>query len=307
MKMRNYNVITLGEALIDYIPTSNKICGNYQSVVGGAPLNVAIGLSRLTDKIAMISRVGQDPLGKEIVRTLNIAGIDCSMIQCDPQCNTPVTIVLPNSCDMMRYIIYRENSADCALSIDEIPENVFSDTHVLHIGTLLCTAEKSRRTTEFALQKAKIGNTKISLDVNMRPGCWRSKKQMVDATLWLAEAADIIKMTRGEACSLGVDINNYVKQRKIVLLTDGAEDVYAYWNGYVIVQSVPKVPIVDVTGAGDAFMAAFLYGYVEVLKSGVSITKQDIKACLMLAVRAGSLAVQRHGAYESYPAKEELY
>ena len=266
--MRSYNIITLGEALIDYIPISDSICGNYKSVVGGAPLNVAIGLSRLTDKVAMISRVGQDPLGKEIVRTLSLAGIDCSMIQYDTKRNTPVTIVLPNSSDMMRYVIYRENSADSALDIDEIPQNVLSDTYVMHVGALLCSSEKSKRTTELVIKKAKEGNAKISLDVNLRPGCWSSEKQMVDATLRLVEEADIIKMTRDEACLLGVNIDSCIKQDKIFVLTDGSKDACAYWNGHVIVESVPKVPVVDVTGAGDAFMSAFLCHYVNIQKSG---------------------------------------
>jgi fructokinase len=68
--MKKYSVITLGESLIDFIPLTDLVSGKYKAAVGGAPLNVAIGLSRLLDHVAMITRVGNDPIGLEIIKTL---------------------------------------------------------------------------------------------------------------------------------------------------------------------------------------------------------------------------------------------
>lgn len=304
--MKKYNAITLGEALIDYIPLNHEVCGEYKAAVGGAPLNVAVGLSRLTNNIGMIARVGADPLGKEIIATLEKKGIDCSFVQIDQKRHTPVTIVLPNASDMVRYIIYRDNTADNGLDMNEIPVSLFSDTYIFHVGTLLSATKETERTVLEALQLAKEGGAKISLDVNLRVGCWNSSDEMIRATRVLIEQADIIKATKTELEVLGLNLEQYVPHGKVFLVTDGSKEAYAYWKHHVISQAVPQVTVVDVTGAGDAFMSAFLFKYIEYMKAGEELDEVRLSKCLAVGVKAGSHAVQTYGAHESYPAKEEL-
>lgn len=304
--MKKYNAITLGEALIDYIPLNEEVCGEYKAAVGGAPLNVAVGLSRLTSNIGMITRVGADPLGREIIATLEKEGIDCSFVQVDQKRHTPVTIVLPNASDMVRYIIYRNNTADNGLDMNEIPISLFSNTYVFHVGTLLSATQGTERTVLKALQLAKEGGATISLDVNLRVGCWISRDEMIRATLVLMEQADVIKATKTELEILGINYERYVQHGKVLLVTDGSKEAYAYWKHHVISQKVPRVKAVDVTGAGDAFMSAFLYRYIEYMKAGEELNEERLSKCLVVGVKAGSHAVQTYGAHESYPAREEL-
>lgn len=124
--MKKYDVVALGEALIDYIPQDGKVCGQYRASVGGAPLNVSIGIAKLSGNTALIARVGDDPLGYTIIRTLQEKKVNTSLIQIDRSRNTPVTIVFPDSSDMQRYIIYRKDGSDSALVLDEISGEVLA-------------------------------------------------------------------------------------------------------------------------------------------------------------------------------------
>lgn len=303
---KKYTAISMGEALVDFIPLDSEVCGKYKAVVGGAPLNVAVGLARLTEGVGLIARVGEDPLGGEILATLEGEGVDCSFVQRDKKRHTPITVVLPNAADTMRYIIYRENTADNAIDLEKVPPSLFSSTYVFHVGTLLSATEKMEQTVLKALQLAKQGGSKISLDVNLRLGCWASKEDMVRATLVLMEHADIIKATKAELDMLNINLEDYIKRDKVLLVTDGSRTAYAYWRHHVVAEPVPSMPAVDVTGAGDAFMSAFLYSYTELLKAGLELDEARLSRCLTFGVRAGSFAVQKYGAHTSFPTKREL-
>ena len=305
--MKKYDCLALGEALIDYIPTEQKICGQYKSAVGGAPLNVAMGFGKLGGKTALISRVGHDPLGAEIIRTLKDGHVDSAMVQVDHERHTPVTIVLPDTEDMMRYIIYRENCADSALEPAEIPEGIFTETYVLHTGVLLCAFPHTAETVKKIVGDAKRQGALISLDVNMRIWCWQSTEKMVAESMELAEMSDIIKLTHEEAEMMKLPVESCAKEGKLILVTNGAEDVRIYWRGQLFKKPVEQVRVVDVTGAGDAFMSAFLYQYISYLKSGAEIGPGEIDRCTDIAVRAGCHAVQTLGAHSSYPTYEDIF
>ncbi len=304
--MKKYDVVTMGEALIDFVPKEDSISGTYKATVGGAPFNVAVSVSKLVGKVAMIARVGRDPLGDYVESALEKAGVDCSFVQHDNEKLTPVTIVLPKTTDMMRYIIYRNNGSDSVLDFNEIPSELFSNMHIFHIGILLMASGISAETTRKAVAAAKNGNALVSMDVNLRPGVWKSKEEMIEASWELIPCADIIKMTQEEAKELNFNPKVEAQKNKIILITDGQNDAYLYHNDLVIAEPVPQVEVVDVTGAGDSFMAAFLYAYLVFIKKGNGITKDQLEKCLKVAVYAGSLTVQKYGACESYPSKDQL-
>ena len=293
--MKKYDVVALGEALFDYIPQDGKVCGQYRASVGGAPLNVSIGIAKLSGNTALIARVGDDPLGYTIIRTLQEKKVNTSLIQIDRSRNTPVTIVFPDSSDMQRYIIYRKDGSDSALVLDEISGEVFDQTYVLHTGALLSTTKKSAETVCTIIRKAKEHNVIISLDVNVRIGCWDNRQDLITRTKELMDLADIIKLTSEEVDLLQTDVARYPD--KVLLVTNGDQDVHMYWNHQHIVKGVERVKVVDSTGAGDAFFSAFLYNYVSYLKNGTVICQNEIEKCLEAAILAGKKTVQMVGAW----------
>lgn len=305
--MKKYDVIALGEALIDYIPTGSEVCGGYRAAVGGAPLNLAMGIARLSGSSALIARVGSDPLGREIVNTLTRGAVDCSLIQSDVSRPTTVTVVMPESADDQRYIMYRGDTADNAIVWEEIPDAVFDCTYILHIGALLSTLPERAGEVLEILRKAKQHGAVISFDVNMRPGCWKRTEDMIARSREIFEYCDIIKMTAEEEAQMKLFLLDASRQGKVIVVTDNENTVRAYWNGICMEKPVKKVETIDATGAGDAFFAAFLYEYISNIKTDREIGKKEIERCMEIAMKAGAYAVQNVGAFNSCPTHEVLY
>lgn len=305
-QQKKYDVVTFGEALIDFVPLGENLLGSYKAVVGGAPLNVAIGLSKLVDHVAMITRLGTDPFGDRILQTMLDSRLDHSLVQRDPYRLTPVSIIMPRAVDMLRYVIYRENGADTAIEFSEIPTNIFSSTSIFHAGTLVMSSSVSADTTRKAFSAAHKGGAIVSLDVNLRPGVWKNRNAMIECSRELIEKADIVKMTKDEAGELGFSRSDLLQTGQIVLITNGEHPARLYWNDTEIIVPSHPVKAIDVTGAGDAFMAAFLFKYLQFMSTGSPLDRENLTQCLETAVHAGALCVQRIGGADSFPSRDEV-
>ena len=303
--MKEYSVISLGEALVDFVPVDGTLPGRFNALPGGAPTNVACGLGRLGLSVALIARVGSDPLGRCLLQTLEQYAVDDAYVQIDPQRFTTVTIVMPKSEDMLRYAIYRSGSADGALSFQEIPAELFSHARVLHYGSLCMASESSRQTTLLAIQAAKDHGMMTSVDVNLRPNSWKSGAQMAQEARRLVELSDIVKLTLDEARLLALDMAALTKAGKIVIVTDGANGASIHADGISVSRPAMDVDVLDVTGGGDAFMSAFLYYYTT--HCGTMPLRELLGEALSFCVASSSVAIQRYGGISSLPTLEEIH
>lgn len=303
--MKEYSVISLGEALVDFVPVDGTLPGRFNALPGGAPTNVACGLGRLGLSVALIARIGSDPLGRCLLQTLEQYAVDDAYVQIDPQRFTTVTIVMPKSEDMLRYAIYRSGSADGALSFQEIPAELFSHARVLHYGSLCMASESSRQTTLLAIQAAKDHGMMTSVDVNLRPNSWKSAAQMAQEARHLVELSDIVKLTLDEARLLALDMAALTKAGKIVIVTDGANGASIHADGISVSRPAMDVDVLDVTGGGDAFMSAFLYYYTT--HCGTMPLRELLGEALSFCVASSSVAIQRYGGISSLPTLEEIH
>ena len=303
--MKEYSVISLGEALVDFVPVDGTLPGRFNALPGGAPTNVACGLGRLGLSVALIARIGSDPLGRCLLQTLEQYAVDDAYVQIDPQRFTTVTIVMPKSEDMLRYAIYRSGSADGALSFQEIPAELFSHARVLHYGSLCMASESSRQTTLLAIQAAKDHGMMTSVDVNLRPNSWKSGAQMAQEARHLVELSDIVKLTLDEARLLALDMTALTRAGKIVIVTDGANGASIHADGISVSRPAMDVDVLDVTGGGDAFMSAFLYFYTT--HCGAMPLRELLGEALSFCVASSSVAIQRYGGISSLPTLEEIH
>lgn len=303
--MKEYSVISLGEALVDFVPVDGTLPGRFNALPGGAPTNVACGLGRLGLSVALIARIGSDPLGRCLLQTLEQYAVDDAYVQIDPQRFTTVTIVMPKSEDMLRYAIYRSGSADGALSFQEIPAELFSHARVLHYGSLCMASESSRQTTLLAIQAAKDHGMMTSVDVNLRPNSWKSAAQMAQEARHLVELSDIVKLTLDEARLLALDMAALTKAGKSVIVTDGANGASIHADGISVSRPAMDVDVLDVTGGGDAFMSAFLYYYTT--HCGTMPLRELLGEALSFCVASSSVAIQRYGGISSLPTLEEIH
>lgn len=157
--MKQYDVVALGELLIDFSPYSTNEAGYpvLSANPGGAPANFLAALTKYGCKTAMIGKVGDDTFGRALVRTLEEAGIETRGVLTDPDVFTTLAFVSLDASGNRDFSFARKPGADICLTPEEVDETLISDTKVFHFGTLSMT--DAPHPTPHATQSGWQGNT----------------------------------------------------------------------------------------------------------------------------------------------------
>jgi fructokinase len=305
-------IISLGEALIDFIPKDkNNII--YEKNPGGAPANVAVGLKRLGSNSAFIGKVGADSLGNYLFDKLNQEKVDISNMILTEKEKTALTLVTLDERGERKFEFFVKRSADSLLSKDEIDDTLFKEYKIFHFGSISMINEPSREATKYALDLAIENNMIISYDPNIREGLWEdmnSAKKIIKSVLG---KVNILKLSREELIFLTNEDNlkkaaEQIKNKNdidILLITDGSNGVY-FLNDILIHVPAEKVKVVDTTGAGDTFVAGFLNRINESQVELTKISNEKIKKYCEFANHCSALVVKKQGAMSMLPKREDV-
>ena len=266
------DITALGELLIDYTPAGASERGMplLEQNPGGAPANVLVTASRLGMKTALVARVGQDGQGAFLRRALERENVDLRGLSEDPEVFTTLAFVELLEGGERRFSFARKPGADTRLSPGHIPAGLIEESRVLHLGTLSMTAEPARSATREAVSRAKAAGRLVSLDVNWRPLLWPDEREAVGYMTELLDRADLVKLSEEEALLLTGEREperaaEAVLRRgpRLCAVTLGAEGaLLAAGEKRVRVPAEPG-PVVDTTGAGDAFWGGLLTRFLQ--------------------------------------------
>ena len=310
-----YDVVTLGELLIDFTQNGYSSQGNgmFEANPGGAPGNVLAMLNRLGHKTAFIGKVGEDYFGHLLADTLKEVGIDTKGLVFDKDVRTTLALVHTFPDGDRDFSFYRNPGADMMLTPEEVPEEMFEGTRLFHFGTISMTDEPVRSATMRALELAKKHGCLISFDPNLRPPLWKSmdeaRAQVLEGLGWcqILKISDneIQWLTGCEDFDEGVD---WIRGRfdiPLILVSMGKEGSRAYYGG-AVAEAAPLITIdtVETTGAGDTFCGCVL-SYI--LNHGLEgLTEAELKEMLTFANGAASRITTRKGALKVMPTREEV-
>lgn len=310
---KKYDVIALGELLVDFTMNGKSTQGNsvFEACPGGAPCNVLAMLSKYGKKTSFIGKVGNDTFGTMLEETLKTAGIDTSHLYKDENVNTTLAFVTTLPGGEREFSFYRNPGADMMLTEEDIDEEYIKSGKIFHFGTLSMTHEGARAATKEALYIAKKNDMLISFDPNLRPLLWdtmgNARKQMAYGLTY----CDILKISDNEIQFFtGISdydeaVNRLLEEYHIplVLLTLGKEGSRAYYKGKRTDAAGFKVNSIEATGAGDTFMGAAL---AYILDHDIhNLTDEEIKEMLVKANAAAAIVTTRKGALKSMPEIEE--
>lgn len=278
-------VFVFGEVLFDCFPSGEQ-------VLGGAPFNVAWHLQALGDQPQLVSRVGNDAMGKKIVAAMTDWHMNLSNIQQDDQ--HPTGRVDVNIIDNEPHYDIVADAAYDFITADIT--NIAAPNCILYHGSLALRNEASRHAF---MQLANHMGISTFLDVNLRPPWWQ-KNQLVS---WL-EQARWVKLNEHELALLGFSATSLEQaiadlqssfQLDQVILTRGEQGaIVRASNGELHhVTPEPAEHFIDTVGAGDAFTAIYIHG----LRSGWAIPDT-----LSVAQRFASKIVSLRGATSNDPA-----
>ena len=313
--MRKFDVVALGELLIDFTQNGKSAQGNglFEANPGGAPCNVLAMLNRLGKKTAFIGKVGNDQFGLMLKATLEELGIDAENLLLDDDVPTTLALVHTLEDGDRDFSFYRNPGADMMLTADEVKEEIIADTKIFHFGTLSMTHEGVRSATKKALELAKKHQVLISFDPNLREPLWNSLEEARQQVLYGLQYTDILKISDNEIQWLtgmtdyteGVEKIREIRDIPLILVSMGKEGSRAYYKDLMVeVKPFLQKNTIETTGAGDTFCANVL-NYV--LEHGLeNLAENDLREMLTFANAAASIITTRKGALRVMPSKEEI-
>jgi fructokinase len=283
-------IICYGEVLFDVFPTHRKI--------GGAPLNVALRMASLGINSQIISRVGNDEIGKELVHYIQENGVSTNTIQVDENFATGEVIVQLNNKGSASYTINYPVAWDKIECTPEA-ENAVAAADALIFGSLVCRDEASHQTLLKLINKAKY---KI-FDVNLRAPFY-TKELLID----LMNKADFIKFNDDELYEISAALNSpfhsleqnifYIAEKtnsKHICVTKGSHGAVLYYNEKLYYNSGYKIDVADTVGAGDSFLAGLL---------SKLLMENDPQSAIDFACALGALVAQKEGANPKISGEE---
>ena len=313
-------VLAFGEALIDFVPSergrSLADVESFSRAPGGAPANVAACIVKLGGTAQFAGQLGADAFGDYLVRTLRDIGVGTRWIQRTDAAKTALAFVTLTDAGEREFAFYRDPSADMLFPANQVRAEWFEGDGIFHFGTLSMSHPVSRAATLRAVTLARQAGWLVSFDPNARLELWPSPSAFVDAALAGIEVSDLVKVSEDEHDLLSANGRNpsllLGESAKAVIITRGALGVRLVASGIDVELPGWTVPVVDTTGAGDAFVGAWLYGLAshDVTASRIQsfLLKPDaVRRCLAVANACAALSVTGRGAIPSMPTLADVH
>jgi 5-dehydro-2-deoxygluconokinase len=295
---------------------------SFRKYVGGSATNIAFNTARLGVKSALLTRVGEEQMGRFVRRTLADIGVDVSHVIFDPEHLTPYVLLAIRDIDDFPRIFAYGDAADLALDEDDVdPEFIASSKALLVTGTPLSRAG-SRAASLKAVKAAKEAGTRVVFDLDYRPVFWGVASHEQGGEMFVASE----EVTEGYKSVLP-DCDLVVGTEEEIRIAGGSTDTREALKGIrdlseativlkvgamgaiVLPEEIPddleegvRVPgfpveVFNSVGAGDAFMSGFLSCWLR---------EQPLEECLRLGNACGAIVVSRHGCSPAMPTPEEL-
>lgn len=307
-----FDIIGIGELLIDFTPT--KINGEiyFKDHSGGAPCNMLTMATKLGSKTAFIGKVGKDQFGFKLKQTLDSVGVNTNGLILSEAYPTTLAFVHLDESGDRSFSFYRNHSADVMLEKQDIDYKMIDQTRAFHFGSLSFTTEPSRSTVLEVLAYAKSKGKLITYDPNYRPALWNNDKEAIEGMKLGLKYADIIKVSDEEALLItgektieAAAEKLYQEGIKLVCVTLGEKGSYYHsMTGQGIVDGYPS-KVVDTTGAGDSFFGAVVHTLLAT--DYENLEEKEIINALKIGNAAASIVIENYGGIPSIPEKETVF
>ncbi len=325
---KKYDILTFGRTSIDLY--SNQLGAPFEEIkdlsayVGGSSTNIAVSSGRLGLRTALLTAVGDDQVGKFILRFLEDEGIETKFIPIMPGRRSPAVILGVEPPDRFPLVFYRDNAPDLQIGIDHVLNTHLEDFRAVVLSGNALSSEPSKSSTFFAAEKAGALGLDVFLDLDFRADQWydpRAFGVMVRALLRNVDTAigteeEVLAASFADEASLAVkhqqvsapeiegDIHVAIERLlecgiRTLIVKRGAKgaSIFQKNKAEVVVPGFP-VEVLNLLGAGDAFAGGFLYGCMQGWDHYKSVRMGN--AC-------GAILVTKHGCANFMPDLQTVY
>jgi 5-dehydro-2-deoxygluconokinase len=326
MTNRILDVIAIGRSSVDLygdqVGGPLEMMQSFAKYVGGCPTNIGVGTSRLGLKSAVITRVGDEPMGRFIRQTLAAEGVDVSQVSTDSQRLSALVILGIRDSETFPHIFYREDCADMGLEVENIDAAFIGSAKAIVVTGTHFSKPNVEAASRAAITYAHASNTAVVLDIDYRPVLWGLTGHEAGEERFVANEAVTLRLQ-----SILPDCDLVVGTEEEVHIAGGSTDtrqalqnirdltsaVIALKRGplgcIVYTGEIPEdleqgikgpgfqVQVFNTLGAGDAFMSGFLRGWLR---------DEPWELCCQYANACGAMVVSRHGCAPAIPSWDEM-
>ena len=287
----------------------------FERNAGGAPGNMLVAAARFGRSVAFLGKVGDDMHGRFLKEVLVSEGICTDGMLLDPSVFTTLAFVSLDEFGERTFSFARKPGADTCLRQEELSVELLHNCRVFHFGSISLTSDPVRSATLSALKTAKTAGAVISYDPNFRENLWpdtETARMMIRSVL---QSVDFVKVSEeeleivtGETDAEKACVFLHKKGITCVVVTLGEKGAYISLKGKGVCQSagLNLGPIVDKTGAGDAFWGTFIAEFTEEKIPLSKLKLDDVRRYADCANIAAALSITRRGGIPSMPRREEI-
>ncbi len=275
-RARRFDVSTLGEALLRFSVRPGELLEDaprFDVHVAGSECNVAYALARIGLHASWASVLPRDPLGQRVAVTLQSGGVDLSNVVWRDTGRLGTYFVELSSAPRPSRVTYdRAESVMCLATPDLFAWDSVCDAVVCHLsGITLGISKGAREVARTAIREARARGCRVSLDVNYRALLWtpdeasavvKSLAGQLDLLICRREDADRLFGLEGGVDEVAGGLQELM-QVNAVVVTQGAKPAFARLGSTHWECLSHQVQVVDRVGAGDAFAAGVIWGYLE--------------------------------------------
>ncbi len=314
------DVVCVGESLVDFLPAESgrqvRAVTAWTPSIGGSLANVSVGLARLGGRSAYVGVVGEDEFGHFLRERLAAEGVDVSHMRQTPEAKTGLVFISLDERGERSFTYFRTRSAELLLSERDVDPAFLASARVVHFGTNSLHLPEARTAMLRTVEAARAAGRLVSCDPNLRLHAWADPQILREQLGLLLPRCTVVKVSEDEvAFATGraepEEALRFLAGQGVLLpvVTRGEAGAVFLWRGEVVRVPAPRVRVVDTTGAGDGFTAAFLYGLSRRYAGASELetaSREDLEALATFACAVGSRVVEHLGAVAGLPFRDEV-
>jgi 2-dehydro-3-deoxygluconokinase len=286
-------LLTIGETMAMVAPVSAERlaeASDFHVDAGGAESNVAAHVASFGHRARWFSRLGDDALGRRVVRQLTARGVDVSSVVLDAAHPTGVYFKDPGQ----GVLYYRAGSAASHLSAADVAGVDLRDVAILHVsGITAAISDSAAAFLDAVIDRARAAGVRVSFDVNHRAALWAPAVAREPLAV-LARRADVVFVGRDEAQNLwgttdAASVRTLFPEAGELVVKDGDVGATVFTAERTVFERALTVEVVEAVGAGDAFAGGYLAAFMEGASLQDRLRRGHHRAALTLQTTSDSV------------------